>query len=84
MDLNVSTDVPADFTPVHLSKTTTLAVKFGIFGTFAIVLSSAIAFGVYLVFIKKKHRERKAARREKVARSSLSPASATMPNDLSL
>jgi hypothetical protein len=84
MDPNVSTDVPADFTPAHLSKTTTLAVKFGIFGTFAIVLSSAIAFGVYLVFFKKKHRERKAARREEVVRRSLSSASAAMPNDISL
>ncbi|KAF8227666.1 hypothetical protein L208DRAFT_1405060 [Tricholoma matsutake] len=68
MDPNVSTDVPADFIPVRLSNTTTLIVKFGIFGIFAIVLSTAVAFGVYLVFFKKKHRERKAARREAVSR----------------
>jgi uncharacterized membrane protein len=61
-----------------------MAVKFGIFGTFAIVLSSAITFSVYLAFLKKKHRERKAARREEVVRRSLSSASGTMLNDVSL
>jgi len=68
MDPNVSTDVPAGYTPVYLTKATTLALKFYIFGTLAVVVSSAIGFGVYVVFFKKKHRERKAVRREEVVR----------------
>jgi hypothetical protein len=71
MDPNVSTDVPADFTPGHLSEATTLAVKLFIFGTLALVLSTALGFGVYVVFFKKKRRERKAARRAEVARRKL-------------
>jgi hypothetical protein len=81
MDPNASTDVPADFTPVHLSNTATFVVKFGIFGTLAVVLSSAIGFGVYLIFFKKKHLERKVARREEVVCCSFSSASTGMTND---
>jgi hypothetical protein len=84
MDPNASTEVPAGFTPVTLSKTTTFIVKFGVFGTFAVVVSSAIGFGLYLVFFKKKHRERQATRREEVVRSALSSTSILMPNDFLL
>jgi uncharacterized membrane protein YukC len=71
MDPNASTDVPVGYSPVTLSKTTTLVIKFWIFGVLAIVLSSAVAFGVYLAFFKEKHHERKAARRDKIVSSSL-------------
>ena len=45
MDPNASTDVPVGYSPVPLSKTTTLVIKFWIFGVLAMVVTLGLAAG---------------------------------------
>ena len=65
MDPNVSTAVPTEYAYHPLDEITDMSVKFYAFGSMALVIFLAMCYGVYLVFFRAEHREKKRLRHEK-------------------